>query len=75
MTKILYIPTGEYMTWISVTDMYHKYTESMEEAGFSTTRPSEVITWIVETESAVLFKIRNNLPKDVMASEFEIIYD
>ena len=80
MTKLLYIPTGTYITWIrkngSFTEVIEEISPYVSFKEYIKNGKLDVLKWImVEVEPNSAFVARNNLPLNYLESEFEIIND
>ena len=80
MTKLLYIPTGTYITWVrkngSFTEVIEEATPYVSFKEYIKNGKLDVLKWImVEAEPSSAFVARNNLPLNYLESEFEIIND
>ena len=80
MTKLLYIPTGTYITWVrkngSFTEVIEEATPYVSFKEYIKNGKLDVLKWImVEVEPTSAFAARNKLPLNYLESEFEIIND
>lgn len=81
MTRILYIPTGECLTFLkdhSVSNS-NSYTTVYENSLVvrSGKTPIEFIQYLICDDAEISFKNRNNIPVrgSIFKEEFEILYD
>lgn len=80
MTKVLYIPTGEFVKWLyprSRRTEDEKYTVIWEDSLACRNNKSveSYLYQLAENQVRRVFKRRNHVEEPVDISEFEIIYD
>ncbi len=73
MTKILYIPTGDFLNFISETPDLSLTTTVFEEAVMGTLTPDDFIDLTISFQQLMNFTNDVHLP--ILREELEIIYD